>query len=252
MVSRTRLAATSVLLVALAGGCAPPLAVVPAPPPAAGAQAREVPLDVRWVRRSAEHDAAFAQTYRAAGRHLRAVADTLAAADWAVILDADETLLDNSLYQRERAKQGLGFTPETWDAWVRREEATALPSAAAFVRLVAELGGRVVVVTNRDEAVCAETRRTLARVGLRADAVLCQVDGEGDKNPRFESVAQGRVPGLPPLAVVMWVGDNVQDFPGLGQDVRLGGEAALAEFGRRFWVLPNSMYGLWARNGPPE
>ena len=249
MVSRTRLAATSALLVALSG-CA--VGIAPVSPAPAASAAREVPLDVRWVRRSAEHDAVFAQTYRAAGRHLRAVVDTLAAADWAVVLDADETLLDNSFYQRERAEQGVGFTPDSWDAWVRHEQATALPGAAAFVRLVAELGGRAVVVTNRDDAVCDQTRRNLDRVGLQVDAVLCQVSGEGDRNPRFSAVAQGRVPGLPPLAVVMWVGDNVQDFPGLGQDVRLGGEDALSEFGNRFWVLPNPMYGSWTRNGPPE
>lgn len=250
MLSRALLATTSVLLAAALGGCA--VGVVPVPPPPAASGAREVPLDVRWVRRSAEHDAAFAQTYRAAGRHLRAVVDTLAAADWAVVLDADETLLDNSLYQRERAERGLGFTPDSWDAWVRREQATALPGAAGFVGLVAELGGRVVVVTNRDDAVCDPTRRNLASVGLDVDAVLCQVGGEGDKNARFADVARGRVPGLPPLTTVMWVGDNIQDFPGLGQDVRLGGEGALAEFGGRFWVLPNPMYGSWTRNGPPE
>ncbi len=252
MVSRTRLAATPALLVVLLSGCVVGIAPVSTAPTSAAPAAREIPLDVRWVRRSAEHDAVFAQTYRSAGRHLRAVADTLAAADWAVVLDADETLLDNSLYQRERAEQGLGFTPDTWDAWVRREQATALPGAAAFVQLVAELGGRVVVVTNRADAVCDQTRRNLANVGLQADAVLCQVGEEGDKNARFASVAGGQVPGLPPLAVVMWVGDNVQDFPGLGQDVRLGGEGALAEFGGRFWVLPNPMYGSWTRNGPPE
>ena len=221
-------------------------------PPASAPEIRDVPLDIRWVRRSAEHRAAFVQTYRAAGLHLRAVADTLAAADWAVVLDADETLLDNSLYQRERAEQGLGFTPESWNAWVRREQATALPGAAAFVRLVGALGGRVVVVTNRDDAVCAETRRNLTGVGIAPDAVLCQVGGEGDKDPRFAAVARGDVPGLPPLAVVMWLGDNIQDFPGLTQDVRAGGDGALDAFGGRFWVLPNPMYGSWTRNGPPE
>ena len=246
MSSRRPLAAALALLVA-AGGCAPRIAAGTSGPPAVSAAA-EVPLAVRWARQSAEHDAAYVQAYRAAGRHLRAVADTLSAPDWAVVLDADETLLDNSLYQRERAERGLGFTPDSWAEWVRREEAPALPGAAAFVGLVGELGGRVVVVTNRDAAVCDETRRTLDRAGLRADAVLCQVGGEGDKNARFAAVAGGAVPGLPPLAVVMWVGDNVGDFPGLAQDARAGGERALSEFGGRFWVLPNPMYGSWTRN----
>ena len=242
-----------VLFAFVLSGCAT-LSGGPAPsaPPVVVEPAAEVPLEIRWARRSAEHDAAFVQTYRAAGRHLRAVVDTLSTAEWAVVLDADETLLDNSLYQRERAEQGLGYTSESWNEWVRREAASALPGAVAFTRLVNELNGRVVVVTNRADAVCDETRRNLERVGVAAAAVLCQVGEEGDKNPRFAAVEGGGVEGLPPLSVVMWMGDNIQDFPGLTQDVRREGEAALSAFGQRFWVLPNPMYGSWTRNGPAE
>ncbi|MEM6645337.1 MAG: HAD family acid phosphatase [Bacteroidota bacterium] len=222
--------------------------VTSAPPSVA--MAAELPLDVRWVRRSAEHGAVYAQTYRAAGRHLRAVADTLTVADWAVVLDADETLLDNSLYQRERAEAGLGFTPESWNAWVRREEASALPGAKGFTDLVAALGGRVVVVTNRDDIVCDETRRNLLAVGIQHDGILCKVD-ESDKNARFAAVAEGNVPGLPPLTTVMWLGDNIGDFPDLTQDVRFGSEDALAAFGSRYWAFPNPMYGSWTGNGEP-
>ncbi|MEM6285652.1 MAG: HAD family acid phosphatase [Bacteroidota bacterium] len=244
--------ARSLLLVAslAVAGCATTASPPPAPSPEATA---DLPLDVRWVRRSAEHRAVYAQTYRAAGQHLRAVADTLGAADWAVVLDADETLLDNSLYQRERAEAGLPFTPETWNEWVRREAAPALPGAVAFAGLVRDLGGRVVVVTNRDDVVCDETRRNLAAVGIEADAVLCQVDGESDKNARFAAAEAGAVPSLPPVTVVMWLGDNIGDFPDLAQDVRFEGEGALSAFGSRFWAFPNPMYGSWTRNeGPSE
>ncbi|MEO0559357.1 MAG: HAD family acid phosphatase [Bacteroidota bacterium] len=215
-------------------------------PPSASATA-EMPLDIRWVRRSAEHGAVYAQTYRAAGRHLRAIADTLTATDWAVVLDADETLLDNSLYQQERAEVGLEYTPESWNAWVRREAAPALPGAVGFTGLVRQLGGQVAVVTNRDDAVCDETRRNLTAVGIEADTVLCRTD-EGDKNARFAAVERGVGLGLPPLTVVMWVGDNIGDFPDLTQDVRFEGEDAFSPFGGQFWALPNPMYGSWTRN----
>ena len=77
--------------------------------------------------------------------------------------------------------------------------------------------------------------------------MLCRLD-DGDKNARFDAVERGAVAGLPPLAVAMWVGDNVGDFPGLTQDVRFGGEGALSAFGGRYWVLPNPMYGSWTGN----
>ncbi len=235
-----------VVLLLTATGCATttPPAPLPAPP-------IEIPLEIRWARRSAEHAAIYVQTYRAATEHLRAVADTLATPDWAVILDADETLLDNSLYQRRRAEQGLGYTSESWAAWAREEAAPALPGAVDFTTEVVRLGGRVVVVTNRDDAVCDETRSNLTRVGIEAAAVLCQVGGVGDKNPRFESVQEGRVPTLPPLRVVMWVGDNIQDFPDLAQEVRLAAPASFDPFGSRYWILPNPMYGSWTRNPEP-
>ena len=51
--------------------------------------------------------------------------------------------------------------------------------------------------------------------------------------------------GLPPLRVAMWVGDNIRDFPALSQTARRG------DFGGRFWVLPNPMYGSWDRNPDP-
>lgn len=235
-----------VLALVTIAGCASVAPAPPAAPVAAPAVRAEVPLEVRWARRSAEHDALYLQTYRAAGERLREMADTLAG-DWAVILDADETLLDNSLYQQERAEAGLGYTPESWNEWVRREAATALPGAAAFTETVRALGGRVVVVTNRDDVVCPETRANLAAVGIAAAAVLCRT-AEGDKNARFDAVAAGGVDGLPALDVAMWVGDNIQDFPGLGQDARLGGGAALGAFGGRYWVLANPMYGSWTGN----
>ncbi|MEM1057313.1 MAG: HAD family acid phosphatase [Bacteroidota bacterium] len=228
-------------------GCSQ-LATAPAEAPSPSVStATDLPLDIRWVRRSAEHRAVYAQTYRAAGLHLRAVADTLSARDWAVVLDADETLLDNSLYQRERAEIGLGFTPETWNDWVRREEATALPGAVAFTSLIRDLGGRVVVVTNRDDIVCDETRRNLAAVGIAVDGVLCKDEGS-DKNVRFARVERGELEGLPPLTVVMWLGDNIGDFPRLSQDVRFEGEDALSLFGSQYWAFPNPMYGSWTGN----
>jgi len=50
---------------------------------------------------------------------------------------------------------------------------------------------------------------------------------------------------------VMWVGDNIQDFPRLRQDIRSSSDSAFAEFGDRFIVLPNPMYGSWERNPLP-
>jgi 5'-nucleotidase (lipoprotein e(P4) family) len=169
---------------------------------------------------------------------------------WAVVLDADETVIDNSTYQLEQARQGRGFDGASWHAWTTRREAAPLPGAAAFLARVRELGGRVAIVTNRTQGECPDTEAVFKTHALAYDLMLCKPDaGPSDKNPRFEAVARGTTPaGLPPLEVVAFVGDNIQDFPQLGQALRQADDAAFAEFGRRFFVLPNPMYGSWERN----
>ena len=75
--------------------------------------------------------------------------------------------------------------------------------------------------------------------------MLCMRDGLRDKNPRFRSIADGSSAlGLPPLAIVAFIGDNIQDFPGRTQ----GSPGSTDEFGRSLFLLPNPMYGSWENN----
>ncbi len=241
------------VLVVLLAGCnraavQPGMQPAPAGVTPAGAAAA-LPGSVQWTRSSAEHDALFRQTYRFAGERIRTLSSGRAPGTWGVIMDADETLLDNSEYQRDRARAGGGFDAASWTAWVKREAATALPGALDFIRTVHDMGGHLAVVTNREDDVCPETRANLQAVGIAADVVLCHAPGPTDKSPRFLAVEHGTAAsGVPAFDVLMWVGDNIQDFPDLSQDIRGRGDAAFAAFGSRFIVLPNPMYGSWERN----
>jgi 5'-nucleotidase (lipoprotein e(P4) family) len=202
---------------------------------------------VRWVRDSAEHRALFLQAYRWATAHVERAAATREPGTWAVVADVDETVLDNSLYQVERERQGLGFTRESWKAWTERRAAVPLPGAAAFLARVRSLGGRIAIVTNRRAAECPDTEAVFRAHDLAYDVMLCRGDdGPGDKGPRLEAVARGATPaGLPPLEIVAVLGDNVRDFPGQSQALRAQGDEAFADFGARFIVVPNPMYGSW-------
>jgi 5'-nucleotidase (lipoprotein e(P4) family) len=210
----------------------------------------KAPSSIRWVRDSAEHRALYLQVYRAATAYVEHEAANRAAGTWAVVLDADETVLDNSLYQLEQARAGRPFDPVSWTAWCARREAVPLPGASAFLSRVQALGGKVVIVTNRTAAECPDTEAVFQSQGLVRDAMLCRQDGSsGDKNPRFAAVARGTAAaGLPPLEVVAFLGDNIQDFPEKSQALRNQGDEAFAEFGARFFVLPNPMYGSWEKN----
>jgi len=200
--------------------------------------------DLRWFQRAAERRALDLQAYALATATLEAKTPTGA---WGVIMDIDETTLDNGPYQRARADLGVGFSLSSWTAWVDQRAAAAIPGAVAFTARVKELGGHVVLVSNRKAATeCPQTDDNLKAVGVTFDAMLCQ-DGPSDKNPRFAAVAAGTA-GLPPLDVVMFVGDNIQDFPMLTQDIRKQPDAAFAAFGDRFVIVPNPMYGSWEKN----
>lgn len=249
-----RRALAPLLLLAVLAGCrstAPlPAPVPPQPPPAAIAAAKPAtaePDSIRWVRDAAEYRALTVQAYRLATMHVETEAKGRAAGTWAVVLDADETIISNLTYQAERARQGLAYSTESWAAWVKRRESTPVPGAAAFLTRVRALGGRIAVVTNRLQSECDDTAAVFARHQLIYDAMLCRPDGaSSDKNPRFQAVAAGQTPaGASPLEVVAFVGDNILDFPGLGQSVKDKGEAGLEAFGSRFFVLPNPMYGSW-------
>lgn len=237
------------LLAALiTGACAShPAPSAPQPAPAAPAARK----DIRWFRASAEYRGIALETYRNAGDHLAENARGLANGSWAVILDADETTLDNSLHERELADRNETYTEAGWAGWVRRRAATAIPGAVEFTRKVHAMGGRVAIVTNRADSLCAQTRENLRTVGVEADMVLCKTTESSDKNPRFAMVQGGTAaPGVGALKVVEWIGDNIQDFPGLTQAVR-GAADGYADFGVRFFLLPNPMYGSWEKNPEP-
>ena len=210
-------------------------------------EAVSIPEAIRWVRASAEHRALFLQVYREATERVEQEAASLPRGTWGVVLDADETVIDNSAYDVERIEKRLPFDAASWRAWTVRREAAPLPGAAAFLDRVRALGGRIAIVTNRTESECPDTEANFRADGLPFDVMLCKPDsGNGDKNPRFEEVIRGTTPaGLPPLHVVAFLGDNILDFPGLSQAIAKEGDAAFAAFGGRFFLLPNPMYGSW-------
>jgi 5'-nucleotidase (lipoprotein e(P4) family) len=206
------------------------------------------PDTIHWVRDSSEYQASTRQAYALATSLVTAKAAAHGDRAWGVIVDADETVLDNSQFEKEGWQENVGYTPARWSAWVARKEAKAVPGAVAFTKKVHDLGGKVVVVTNRSAADCPATQDNLTSLDVQFDLALCQTD-TSDKNPRFEAVQSGTAaPGLGALDVVMWLGDNILDFPSLSQSILTGGDDAYGDFAGRFVIVPNPMYGSWQGN----
>ncbi len=234
------------LLFTACRGATPPPTTQPESPAAGAETSQPLPKNVRWVRDSAEYRASLIQVYRFAGETLQAIAADLEPGAWAVALDADETVIDNSLYQVERAELGQDYSSESWAEWVARKQAPPLPGALSFLGRVHELGGKIAIVTNRKHAHCPDTEANFHTYSIPFDVILCKQPGEDRKEARWRSIEDGTASkSLPPLDVVMWLGDNIRDFPELDQDLKDKPEAAFERFGIEFFVFPNPMYGSW-------
>lgn len=242
------------VLAAVAAGCASGPVVPPFAPIDYDVVCRQLEASgratraLRWFHASAEQRASYEQTFRLAAERLALASRGRAPGSWAVIADADETLLDNSRAECADQVQGVEtFDAGRWTQWVLAGQATATPGAVAFAAEVQRLGGRLIVVSNREEGPHLEaTRATFARLGIVVDALLLARDSRDfDKNSRFRLVEEVGIAaaGLPKLPVLAWVGDNIKDFPYLSQvDI---GDPAL--FGSRYFLLPNPVYGSWQR-----
>ena len=207
-------------------------------------------LEIKWVRDSEEYAALSRMVYRLGARAVTESARRVPRGRaWAVVLDVDETALDNSLYQLSRVAYRLAYDTASWNAFVRRGESGMVPGTSELVAAVRQLGGRVAWISNREESVRQATQANLAAQRLWADGdrlCLATPDPQYHKAARRAEVMAGTGAcgwAGQPVDVVAYFGDNIQDFPRSGEnDPDAGSDAA---FGTRFFMLPNPLYGGW-------
>ncbi len=224
-------------------------AASPAPAPSASPAPREArqALPVKYVRDSAEYVALCRMVYGFASRALAEAPASGPGAVAVVVLDVDETVLDNSVAQLESEAYGLPFSADSWSAWVRRRQAGAVPGAVDFVQAARGRGLRVAYVSDRDAGLLAATRDNLRAQGLwdDGDRLCLRTSRERTKRVRRTELrsGQGECSFAGPARVLAYVGDQYGDFPEDGEETPDGRRAD--GFGRTQFVLPNPMYGAW-------
>ena len=262
------------LLLSLAlAGCATAPAPTPAAPPGS-APALETPDDnlnaVLWVQRSQEYQATLASLYRGAIAQLDAALadpqwDALVPSErdnpgaWqdlppAVILDIDETVLDNSIYQARLVRDGLEYDDGTWADWVAERKATPVPGVIEFARAATARGITLYYVTNREQRLKDHTLANLRAHGLPVahDGVFLgkgtQVEGCEQPGSSSGKLCRRQLVGRS-HRVLMQFGDQLGDFAHLAANAPAARDAVLREhggwFGQRWWMLPNPTYGGW-------
>ena len=239
--------------------------------PAAVVAAATVPADdnlnaVLWVQRSAEYQAAAIQTYRAAAEYLdKALAephwDALVPSERdtaghglkpAVVLDIDETVLDNSPYQARLVRDGREYSDPTWDAWVEERRARPVPGVLEFARAAHARGVTLVYISNRAVHLKQATLDNLRAAGLPVadDSVFLGLGTvvEGCQQHGSEKDCRRRLAGRN-YRVLMQFGDQLGDFVHIPDNTPQARQRLLEEyddwFGERWWMLPNPTYGSW-------
>ena len=228
---------------------------------------------ILWKRTTAEYSAITRQTYRLAEQRLRDLqTKSLLPESWAVVLDVDETILDNSTYDMNRASRNQPWSQDSWSTWVEKREATLIPGAKDFIGLVKSMGGRVALVTNRADVNEVATVDNLKARGIAYDYLLTMKMQQSNKTERWRWLRDRKG-----LNIILWVGDQISDLPELKQcshgrntdpvdnNLKTGLSTEFGEAleypidksthrsiercaGYYYFILPNPVYGGWSNN----
>ena len=274
---RPLLLTLSLLAIGLSACRPTPEATTAQVPQAAPAQqaARPAPTDaddnlnaVLWVQRSVEYRATTLSLFRAAADHLDAAIaeknwdalvpderdnpDAWAGLPPAVIMDIDETVLDNSPYQARLVRDGAEYDESTWAAWVAEKKAEPVPGVVDFARAASEKGVTILYLSNRAQHLNEATLANLRAVGMpvKDDSVFLGLGThvEGCEQHGSEKLCRRRLAGRD-YRVIMQFGDQLGDFVQVIANTDAARDGLLEEygdwFGERWWMLPNPTYGGW-------
>jgi len=165
----------------------------------------------------------------------------------AVVLDVDETLLDNSKYQVWLMRANQSFSTKSWNQFCAAQVSTAIPGAVEFANYAESKGVKVFYVTNRGAETEKDTRENMAKLGFplggNVDTFLMQgekPDWTGAKSARRAAIARD-------YRVLLNVGDNLGDFDDRYRSSEVDRvkafEAGMAYWGKQWLMLANPTYG---------
>ncbi|HVP57856.1 MAG TPA: HAD family acid phosphatase [bacterium] len=234
----------------------------PAVAPAAEVRDTHELLDgVLWMETAAEYEMLTRIAYAQARQDLDlGLADTswtaaleqagaYSSLPTAVILDVDETVLDNSRFEGRLILDRSDYNESVWQDWVRQRAATVVPGADDFLKYAVSKGVTVFYVTNRNARQEDDTRANLASAGLPVgtdrDVVLTRYENgwsSSDKSARRSHVCES-------YRVLLLVGDDLGDFVSGAKDTPENRTKLARQYGTYWgskWILlPNPLYGSW-------
>jgi len=161
----------------------------------------------------------------------------------------DETVLDNSPYNAQLVLDDKNYNRETWIEWSEKRIAEPMPGALDFFNYAHEQGVEIFYITNRYDTLKQATIDNMKKLGfpISDNSKVMTKDTTSAKGPRRKIAKDTH-------EIVMLLGDNLADFSSAFDDQTTEKRSDLvdslkSEFGKRFIVLPNVMYGDWETEG---
>lgn len=201
---------------------------------------------VLWHQTSAEYRALCYQAFNVAKTYLETLISNREPSEkFAIITDLDETIIDNSYLEAKQIKEGKEYSSARWKEWVNMSAATGVPGAVEFLQWAASRNITIFYISNRSVSDVKPTLANLIKLNLpNADEEhMLFLSAESTKEPRRQIVAKN-------YKIVMLMGDNLNDFTNLFEkksidDRKTETDKVKDEWGKKFIVLPNAIYGEW-------
>ena len=201
---------------------------------------KKLPNDIRWFTESDEYQSICEQTYDIALTALNN--DFQHKINPIIIMDIDETVLDNSRYQVELFIKDTQYNEATWNTWVKKELSELVPGAKNFIlHYKNHPNARIVYISNRSETTLEATQNNMKKLGIyfENDIFLLRQNKSDTKVLRRKEVLNGinRMALYGPQKVIAYFGDAMGDFPNSIQ----------YQFAKTKFIFPNPMYGKWQK-----
>lgn len=202
-----------------------------------------------WFQHSAEYKALMYQAYNAAESAVARDLKIKRKKKRAVILDVDETVLDNSYAGAGEIRNNTKWHEGLFGDWVKLKKATALPGARDFVKYLNGKQVEVFFISNRRDDWFEETFQNLLAEGfnIKRENLILMGDVKSKESRRAEIEKK--------YEIILLVGDTLLDFHSDfdGKSMKERNEVVdqhRQDFGKRFIILPNPMYGDWENTLP--
>ena len=221
---------------------------------------------ILWIQTSVEYKASTVQTYRLAQA---ALLQGLRDPHWtaaleqngefenlppAVILDLDETVLDNSLYAARMMMTGGANSGKAWTEWMNERNAGLVPGAIDFLQFAHANGVTPIYITNRvcdssqaDDPTVEVLRKLQVPLDSPPDRLFCSKDTNDTNKTARRKLCAGK------FRILLLLGDQLGDFVGIPpESANIEGREKLflthqSLFGERWFQLPNPTYGSWEK-----